>query len=425
MAGSTAYPAPGSDGTGGVVERYIVLGLQLGRHVDGLVDAYYGPADLAARAAAGDPLPPAALAAEARRILADLQGGAPLQAASKDRHSGADGARRRWLQAQVEGLATTARRLAGEHVSYQDEVERCYGVRPTAVPEEAFAEAHRRLDEVLPGSGPLAERLGGWREAHAIGLEELPRAIEALADDFRQRTRASIGLPEGEQVSFELVQNQPWSGFNWYHGGLRSTVAINTDLPVLSLGLPHLVAHEAYPGHHTEHSRKEVGLVRGRRWLEETIFLVGTPQCLVAEGLADLGIEALLGPRYQPTVAEVLRPLSVRYDAEAAEQVAAAADVLGAARANAALRLHADGADADTVTAELSRWALLPLARAAKAVEFLVHPTWRAYVTCYVEGVRLCRRFVGGDLHRFVRLVSEQLVPADLQHNPGPPQHAA
>ena len=27
-------------------ERYLVLGLRLGKHVDGLVDAYYGPKEL-------------------------------------------------------------------------------------------------------------------------------------------------------------------------------------------------------------------------------------------------------------------------------------------------------------------------------------------------------------------------------------------
>src|SRR5207237_1793704 len=104
-----------------------------------------------------------------------------------------------------------------------------------------------------------------------------------------------FGLPEGEHVAFELVTDKPWSGFNYYEGNLRSRVAINTDLPVLSPALAHLVAHEAYPGHHTEHSRKEVGLVRRRRQEEETIFLVGTPQCLLAEGLADLGIEVIVG----------------------------------------------------------------------------------------------------------------------------------
>ncbi len=34
---------------GGVVERYLLLGLRLGRHLDGLVDAYYGPPVLARR----------------------------------------------------------------------------------------------------------------------------------------------------------------------------------------------------------------------------------------------------------------------------------------------------------------------------------------------------------------------------------------
>ncbi len=29
-----------------VAERYIELGLRLGRHVDGLVDSYYGPPEL-------------------------------------------------------------------------------------------------------------------------------------------------------------------------------------------------------------------------------------------------------------------------------------------------------------------------------------------------------------------------------------------
>ena len=32
-----------------VVERYLELGLQLGRHIDGFVDAYFGPPDIKAR----------------------------------------------------------------------------------------------------------------------------------------------------------------------------------------------------------------------------------------------------------------------------------------------------------------------------------------------------------------------------------------
>jgi hypothetical protein len=409
--------ADGAVADGEIVGRYLQLGLAVGRHIDGLVDAYYGPPALAERATASAPSDPASLVAQGRALVADIDAGSLLDGI--DSGEGASSAaggprRRRWIRAQTVGLLTTARRLAGEPIAYADEVEQCYGVRPQPVSEDELAVAHQQLDDALPGAGALRERLIAWREAHAVPPEHLEAVIDSLLDDFRDRTRRLFGLPEGEQVQFELVQDKPWSGFNFYRGDLRSTVAVNTDLPVLSTSIAHLVAHEAYPGHHTEHCRKEVGLVRRRRWLEETIFLVGTPQCLVAEGLADLGLEVIVGRRPEPVVAEHLHPLGVRYDTEIVAAVADAGEALGAVRANAAWRLHAEGADADEVVDDVARWGLLPRERAVKAVEFLLHPTWRAYVTCYVDGLRLCRRYVAGDPARFAELVTEQLVPADL-----------
>ena len=393
------------------VLRYLELGLALGRHVDGMVDAYYGPPELRRRVEAEPPRPPAALAAEAARLVADLDAGAdppppaePLVAS-----------RRAWLRAQALGLHTTARKLAGDDISYEDEVERCYGVRPRRAPEEEFEAAHRRLDEALPGSGPLRERYIDWRESQVVPVDKLGDAIAALAEDLRERTDRLFGLPEGEHVEFDLVTDQPWSGFNYYLGDLRSRVAINVDLPVLSTGLGHLVAHEAYPGHHTEHSRKEVGLVRRRRWLEETVALIGTPSCLLAEGLADLGLEVVVGERPEPMVAEHLRPLGIPYDADVVAAAAEASDALSGVRGNLALLLHADGVDQDEAVAYAERWALLPRNRAEKSVEFLTDPTWRAYITCYVEGLPLCRRYVGGDPARFERLITEQVTPAELE----------
>ena len=258
------------------------------------------------------------------------------------------------------GLLTTARRLAGEPVGYVEEVEACYGVRPSPVPDDDLAAAHVRLAEALPGTGPLADRLIAWRESHVVPTDRLPDAIASLAEELRHRTQELFGLPEGEHIDFELVTDKPWSGFNTYLGDLHSRVAVNTDLPVLSLSLAHLVAHEAYPGHHTEHTRKEVGLVRRRHWMEESIFLVGTPQCLLAEGLADLGLETVLGPRPESAVAAHLRPLGIRYDADVVAAVAEAGEVLGSVRGNAAWRLYVDGADPDVVIQEVARWALAP-----------------------------------------------------------------
>jgi hypothetical protein len=388
----------------GPVIRYLELGLALGRHVDGFVDAYYGPAPLAARAAAGRPVPPPTLVERGRRLLAELDTDGELEA-----H------RRLWLAAQVRGLYTSARKLAGEDIAYLDEIEACYGVRPERVPEDEFAEAHRRLDEVLPRtSSSLAERYNSWREVQVVPPEKLPQAIASLAEDFRARTRESFGLPDGEKVQFVLEQNKPWSGFNYYLGDLQSRVAMNTDLPVLSLSLGHVVAHESYPGHHTEHCRKEAGLVRRSRQLEEAIFLVGTPQCLIAEGLADLGLEVIAGTRPEPVVESHLKPLGIPYDAEVAAQVATAGEKLGSVVGNAAIGIHDQGWSAAEAVAYLQKWALRPEPRAAKSVQFITDPTWRAYQFCYIDGFRLCRQFVGGDPARFERLISEQLIPDQL-----------
>ena len=388
------------------VERYLELALRLGRHVDGFIDAYYGPAALADRVDAEPVHAPAALVVDAARLIADLDGGAG------EPELGAT--RRRWLRAHVVGLHTSARKLAGEVIDYADEVELCYGVRPRRWDEAAFEDAHRRLEEVLPGSGPLGERYVSWREAQAIDPDMLPAVIASLSEDLRERTDRQFGLPDGEHIDWDLVTDQPWSGFNYYLGDLRSRVAINLDLPVLSTSIAHLVAHEAYPGHHTEHTRKEVGLVRERGHLEETIFPVGTPQCLLAEGLADLGLEVVMGRRPEATVAEHLRPLGVRYDAEVAAAVAVAGEALDHVRGNVGFLLHADAADEADAVDYAMRWGLVNRDRAKKMVQFMTDPTWRAYISCYLEGLPLCREFVGGDPTRFQRLLDDQLIPADL-----------
>ncbi len=389
--------------TSDLVTDYIELGLAVGQHIDGFVDAYYGPAELAEKARAIGPVDPAELAERARRLLADLE-----VATDYPPH------RRQWLSAQVRGLQTTARKLAGEDIAYLDEIEWCYGVRPGLTDEDQFESAHQALDRVMPGTGPLADRYVAWQETQVVPSDKLSSAVNSLAEDLRELTDRAFGLPDGEHVVFEMVRNQPWGGFNYYLGGLSSRVAINTDLPTQPISLGHLVAHEAYPGHHTEHSRKEAGLVRRRHQMEETIFLVGTPQCLLAEGLADLGLEVVMGEHSEERIAGHLRPLGIPYDAELAAQISSARQSLGAVRGNAAIFVHDRGWSADDAVSYVQRWGLISRPRAEKAIEFIMNPTWRAYPFCYIDGYRVCRDYVAGDASRFETLITEQLLPSQL-----------
>lgn len=265
-----------------LADRYILLGLRLGRHVEGLVDAYYGPPEPAARVAAEPAVPTAELIREAGELRSVLDGLG-------------DSPRARWLCAQVDGLSATAERLEGRSLTYREEVRRCYGVEVELASEEELAEAHDRLAAVLPGRGPVRERYQAWLAALELWPDAVMPVLKEVGEELRARTRDIYGLPVGEAVEMEAVSNQPWAGFNYYLGGLRSRVAVNTDLPVRVDSLVAMAAHESYPGHHTEHSWKEALLVMARGQLEESIFLIGTPQCLISEGIATNALEAL-GP---------------------------------------------------------------------------------------------------------------------------------
>ncbi|MDA8081554.1 MAG: DUF885 domain-containing protein [Actinomycetota bacterium] len=401
-----------------LVEDYLSLGLELNKYIDGLVDAYYGPKELADKVDSHGRLDPRKLVEIARELIGAIDSRVALDATELSH----DPARVAWLRAQVVGLLTTAQKLAGVKVDYLTEVERCYGIRPRRVLRDEIDEALRVLDSLIPGVGALKDRLVAYRESFVVLPEKLKPILMDLTEVFRERTSKLFGLPEGENLEFEIVTSKPWSGFNYYLGNLKSRVAINADLPILSTSLAHLVAHEAYPGHHSEHTRKEVNLFNKRGQLEESIFLVGTPQCLIAEGLADFGLEVLLGDEEFTLVSELMIKRGTNYPDQELKETRSAFETLSKVRGNAAWDLHQDGVPADTVVENLERDALLSRPRAEKAVEFLTDPTWRAYITCYVEGYQLVKSFVGSPdqvldstrVGRFRRLITEQVLPKDL-----------
>ena len=178
-------------------------------------------------------------------------------------------------------------------MGFADEVRSYFQVDAVLGDPAVYAAAHEELDALLPGGGSLAERYAAHRRREECPPDRLEAAVHALSSALRDRVRGQYGLPELETVRYEVVTDKPWSGFNYYEGDYRSRVAINADLPHRLSQLPHLVAHESYPGHHTEHCRKELGLVERADRAEHTVFLVNTPECLMAEGLADLGVQAV------------------------------------------------------------------------------------------------------------------------------------
>ena len=375
-------------------EDYILLGLRLGRHVDGLVDAYYGPPELKEQADAGEPADPAELVADADRLLAGLEDG--------------------WLRDQAEGLRTYAGVLAGEELSYSDEVERCYGVRPRRVGTETYEAAHDELQELLPGDGTLGERYEDWRNDRFVADEKIVPAIRDVVGLLRAATGMLVDLPAGEGLDLEGVSDEPWWAFNYYLGELRSRVAVNLDVPDICDDLVELAAHEVYPGHHTEHAVKEQRFIRERGELEESIQLVPTPASLLQEGVAETGPEVILDAELAAKLIGAFARHGLEYDLAAERRMREARLPLRRIGVDAALMLHEDGVTTDEVEHYLVRWALVTPERAQHTLRFVTDPTWRAYVITYSAGGDLCREWVGGDPARYARLLTEHMRVSDL-----------
>lgn len=391
-----------------LVTEYLRLGLAFDRLEEGFVDAYTADPQLR-RDVQNAPTPePRELARTAARLRDELPS------------AGLDPQRTAFLEAHLRALECSARKFVGDDIGFVDEVAAYFDVDIAPGDESQYREAHRRIDEVLGGSGPLAERMAAHRKADEIAPERLEECVHAFSGALRELVRARYPLPDNEHVTYEVVGDKPWSGFNYYLGGYHSKVAINSDLRQPMAMLPKLIAHEAYPGHHTEHCRKEAGLVAAGQG-EQQIFLVNTPQCLMAEGLADLALRSIVGPGWGVWAQEIYADLGLRFDGERAERLAEASGQLLGVRQDAALMLHDQGKSVDEVAAFLQRWSLTTAERARQSLRFLSSPLWRAYTSTYVEGYKLLGGWLdqaGGEddrAERFRRLLDEPLIPSTLR----------
>ena len=391
-----------------LVAEYLRLGLAFDRLERGFVDAYTGDPALKAEVENASAPDPARLADRARGLLADLPGAL-------------DAARAEFIGAHLRALECSARKFAGDDVGFVDEVRAYFDVDIAMADPDRYRQAHADLAEALGVPGATGDELrdiyAAHRRADEIPPERVDECVRAFSSALRERVRSAYPLPDNEIVEFEVVTDKPWSGFNYYLGNYRSRVAINADLTQYMSSLPALIAHEAYPGHHTEHCRKEQLLV-GAGHDEQSIFLVNTPQCLMAEGLADHALAAIVGPEWGTWAQEIYADLGLRFDAGRAMGVGRATAGLLGVRQDAALLLHDRHADADTVAEHLRRWLLAPEERARQMLRFLTSPLWRAYISTYVEGYRLVEAWLEQADDRaaaFGRLLDEPLIPASLR----------
>jgi len=373
-----------------VAERYVKVVLAVGQHDKDYVDAFYGPPEWKREAeAAKRPLPE--IASEASGLISRLRA-VPEPSDEMPR------LRRSHLTRQLQALAARVEMLGGKRLSFGEESRALYDAVAPVNTEEHFREVREELDRSLPGrgtTGSLVERYDAFRKTFTIPKEKVDAVFRAAIGECRDRTTRHIALPAGESFTVEYVTGKSWSGYNWYQGGYKSLIQVNTDLPITIDRAIDLACHEGYPGHHVYNALLEKNLVRDRGWVEYSVYPLFSPQSLIAEGSANFGIEMAFpdGERVAYEKA-TLYPLAELDPARAEEfdHVRHIVDRLAYAGNEAARRYLNGEIDAAAAARWLSEYALYPRDRAEQRVRFI--DQYRSYVINYNLGKDLVRNYV-------------------------------
>ncbi len=390
-------------------QAYVQLALRIEQHLPGYIDAYFGPPAWKSQAET-----------EGKSSLEVLSGQA-RELAQAVHHGALDPSRRRFLSKQVAAMQTTLRVLARDPLPFVEEVEMIYDIIPQHVDEAVFENAMRELESLVPGEGALNDRLRARRRRFEIDQEKAPGLFELAKEETRRRTRGLFALPGDEDVELRLVKDKPWGAYNWYLGHHRSLIEINTDSPIHVNGLAGLMAHEGYPGHHTEHALKEQELYERRGWLEATVLLINAPECVISEGIATTAAEVIFkdGEMERWLCSEIYPRAGVTDDLspEAVQRIHEASRALNGVSGNAALMLHVEGQSADTIVEYLLRYTSRTPEEAQRGMRFMTNPVLRSYIFTYAYGHDLLTElFKRHDkVEVFRRVLREALTPTDLR----------
>ncbi|BBB13051.1 hypothetical protein [Sphingopyxis sp. FD7] len=398
-----------------IAASYLRLSLEIGTHEPGYIDAYYGPAAIKA-AAEADPRDKAALLAATRALMAETDRTArrlddPL-------------AKRRaaFLRAQLRAAETRLMMMEGTRFAFVDEAERLFGVRPRLKPLASYDTELAKIDALVPGQGPLADRVEAYLDAFTIPKDRLQPTFEAAIARCRGRSLAHIPMPTGESFRLEFVTGKSWSGYNYYQGGYHSLIQVNTDLPIRLSRALDLGCHEGYPGHHLLNMKLEEKLVKERGWTEFSVYPLYSPQSLIAEGSANYGIDlAFPGDAKAATERDILMPIAgIAAPADDRYwQLLAAIERASGARLTIAQQYLDGEIDRRAAVALTQKYLLVSQSRAEQSVRFT--DQYRSYVINYGLGEAMVRAHVERGKpsreemwRRMERIVSEPTLPSDL-----------
>jgi hypothetical protein len=196
-----------------IAESYVKLVLAVGQHDANYVDAYYGPPEWKASADSTT----LSLDEILRRADAAVAQLGPVPT-SDDMPA----LRNRYLRTQLSSLRARVRMLRGQRFSFDEESKALYDAVAPTHDDAHFQRVIDTLSRLLPGTGPVPQRMEEFRRAFVIPREKLDTVFATAIAECKNRTARHLALPPGERFTVEPVVDKPWSGYNWYQETTRA-----------------------------------------------------------------------------------------------------------------------------------------------------------------------------------------------------------
>jgi hypothetical protein len=336
-----------------------------------IVDAYYGPADLApARQAKG------------RRPEAIMHELSVITDRIKDEID--QPLRSKFLVAEVHSLQSVTKWMTSEDMSYVDIVENVFGIKPTRFSENEVEDAMKNVETTYsdcPGSD-TRDRVERFKLDGQVQGEEAKNYIEGelqqSTKDVRNLFQTKIydlmdATVTDNGIEYKAVTDKPWGAYNYYQGHYRSINEFNVDRPFSKHGLAAVIYHEYE--HHVSNLWREKAY-HENDWIDLSIVPL-TGRSVISEGTADTAMDFL----------------DVGEGTDDARRIRALSNLSRMCSMNAAIMLNHEHASDDDVVAYLVERTFDTEERIRPSLEFMQPKTkegkpnlWAPYIFNYLTG---------------------------------------
>jgi hypothetical protein len=389
-------------------KEYILLGLRMGKLIEGFVDAFYGPPEWKELVNNEKPLSPRNLLKSCKALQKKLKNQGFLEERTK------------FLEKTLSALETSLEINLGEKIPFLEKVYRLYDIRPKLVSDSIFYKLVEKLDSVFQGSGTVLDRYTAFKKKHEIPIEILKSTFEHAFRKVREKTYGLFPdlLPDSEEISFKIVKDKPWGAYNWYLGDFKSRIDINTDIPVDCINILRLITHEAYPGHHTEHAIKEKQLFLDQERFEHSILLIPTPETVISEGIGNTAVDVLFSDEEKAKfILDDLCHDPSNVDLDEIIYRCKVLEKLSFLYNNLAIHAHEDGWSDDELVKYSLDFGFIPEKNVRQRLKFIEHPLWSTYIFNYSFGETLIKEKFGPrpSPMDFKILLTKPILPSDLK----------